>query len=879
MNRFSTFLFLTFPAPAMAANVLVDPTGGGDAISIGAAIGIAASGDTVRVSPGTYYETLDTGGKDLDFVTTDGAKSVTLDGNGAGVLLTVTGGETVSMEGFILRDAVQAVDVDGSALALRNVAISRLTGTAVVVGNGATMNGVGITVSLADAGGVNGGAFHVRHATLTLNTSEVSENNAAHGGGVYGYNADLIFTSVTMRGNGATSGGGGVYLANGSTLTADRVTLEDNKAPLGGGVFAEGGELEWLAGDILNNSATSQGGGLYMTDDAEAILDGDLTGNVAGGSGGGIFVDSGLLTVTSDLSANTADGLGGGGIWLTSGELTLTGSSVTGHSAADGGAVYIDNQASAAIQSCVFSDNVAALDGGAVHARGSLELRDNRFSNNIAGGRGGGVWGTKAISVVDGIFRGNIAASGGGIASADALTLDGTFFELNEAGDGAALFHEGAGTNLVIMDAAIERNLITEGAEETGGAISAIGSAAVRLTGVTLSDHDGAALSLTDTTLEAFDVLWQGNAAGVTGAGLTAGAIERSLFLAGDEGLSLTDSAGVTVTNSQFLGQSVAAVRAAGASELTLTNLEIIGNARGGDAVDGALISLVNVIAIHNAGGSIGADKLSTVAASYSDLWRNGDADPLLDQVGADGNISEDPGFFEYTNDGTYTNDVFYLTVDSLCRDAGDPTILDLDGSASDMGSYGGPGASDLDEDGDGYPVVKGDCDDSDPAVNPGQEEIWYDGVDGDCDGANDYDQDGDGYYDPSSGITDEDDLDCDDTEPTIHAGANDPDGDGIDQNCDGEDGLYVEGDDDRDGDGFNTTEDCNDDDPGVNPVVAEDCYDGRDNDCDGSIDSDDTDCVTDKSGCSAVGSTPGLPPAGAASLLLALGILVRRRR
>ncbi|MCB9744168.1 MAG: hypothetical protein H6740_16340 [Alphaproteobacteria bacterium] len=38
------------------------------------------------------------------------------------------------------------------------------------------------------------------------------------------------------------------------------------------------------------------------------------------------------------------------------------------------------------------------------------------------------------------------------------------------------------------------------------------------------------------------------------------------------------------------------------------------------------------------------------------------------------------------------------------------------------------------------------DCDDTDASVHPGATEVWYDGVDADCDGASDYDADGDGY-------------------------------------------------------------------------------------------------------------------------------------
>ena len=57
-----------------------------------------------------------------------------------------------------------------------------------------------------------------------------------------------------------------------------------------------------------------------------------------------------------------------------------------------------------------------------------------------------------------------------------------------------------------------------------------------------------------------------------------------------------------------------------------------------------------------------------------------------------------------------------------------------------------------------GYSENDEDCNDSDHDVNPLADEIWYDGIDQDCDDLSDYDQDGDGYdSDLFSG------LDCDD--------------------------------------------------------------------------------------------------------------------
>ena len=106
-----------------------------------------------------------------------------------------------------------------------------------------------------------------------------------------------------------------------------------------------------------------------------------------------------------------------------------------------------------------------------------------------------------------------------------------------------------------------------------------------------------------------------------------------------------------------------------------------------------------------------------------------------------------------------------------------------------------------IDADGDGYgdssrPIEQcsksgpgvaangGDCDDGDASINPGADEVWYDGIDGDCAGGSDYDQDSDGYDALVEGGTD-----CADIDPSRHPGATDTVGDGVDSDCGGTDG------------------------------------------------------------------------------------------
>ena len=90
----------------------------------------------------------------------------------------------------------------------------------------------------------------------------------------------------------------------------------------------------------------------------------------------------------------------------------------------------------------------------------------------------------------------------------------------------------------------------------------------------------------------------------------------------------------------------------------------------------------------------------------------------------------------------------------------------------------------------DGYVPDDTDCLDTNEDVNPGESEVYYNGLNDDCDADDDCDQDGDGEDVISEGSC-TGGLDCDDTNKDWNTSATDVPQNGDDEDCDGEDAPY----------------------------------------------------------------------------------------
>ncbi|MEE8391131.1 MAG: S8 family serine peptidase [Anaerolineae bacterium] len=343
-----------------------------------------------------------------------------------------------------------------------------------------------------DGGGIRFAAG-VGSGTLNLTNVDVYANTATWGGGLWvGKDAEVVGTDVEIYNNTATTYGGGVRLYGGRATFSDYSNIRDNSAPLGGGVYgtlqdtyAPSLDLPSSA-DVYDNQAlagSGLGGGVYMQEGSLSLTDcSDLYSNDAI-HGGGAYLITTTLTIDgscSEILYNTATG-NGGGVYAQGSTVNLDDDAELYNNDAgtdgsgSGGGAYLDD-------SNLWSDkasiryNTADDFGGGVYATNTsivdmdlgsytcLGARCSRLYANIASNAyGGGIYANNSTVRLDNIFvEYNTAALGGGIYAYNSpVYAYNNLFARNNAtsgiGDGIRLYAgssmSGSGNTLAYNDA------------------------------------------------------------------------------------------------------------------------------------------------------------------------------------------------------------------------------------------------------------------------------------------------------------------------------------------------------------------------------------------------------------------------------------------
>lgn len=296
--------------------------------------------------------------------------------------------------------------------------------------------------------------------------------------------------------------------------------------------------------------------------------------------------------------------------------------------------------------------------GAGVLAVGDARLQDLRITGNRADGSydgsGGGVY---AMSGRFDLRRLEVWEN-----TADAYDTYG-------GGGGLTL----AKAEATLEDVSIHDNVnVGDGVYSGGGGGLDVWWSTVWLSGVSVVNNEntsgwaeGGGISVDNGALYGRNVLVAGNHAGNgLGAGITV--INGALGL---------ENASV-VANTSDWGEGGGGIHAIGAT-VTLINTDISGNVGQGAIGDGLYV-----------------DEASHASLTYTNLYGNGtlDVGGIVDPVGTDGNISVDPGYVDTSAVDPGDWDL-HLAAGSALLDAGDPALIDADGSRSDIGAWGGSDA------------------------------------------------------------------------------------------------------------------------------------------------------------------------------------------
>ncbi|MCC5787734.1 MAG: right-handed parallel beta-helix repeat-containing protein [Phycisphaerales bacterium] len=364
-----------------------------DAPTIGAAVALAESGDTVLVAPGVYAERVEILGKAIRLVGEGGAAETVIDAGGGGFALRIHGNAEVV--GFTITGAANSPSTnDGTGLAV--------TGGAPVIRDSVVSGNRGL----------EGGGVRVRHASVTLERVTIEANQAPVGGGLHAWASNVTLRDVRIQDHNTPSNGGGLFVVGGS-VTADGLELSRNISGTNGG----GGYIVSADLDISRLNAVENG-------EATVNIDGNVTYNTQ--AGGGLFLSS--VTGRIDRSRFVQNhGFAGGALYISgSSPIEIVNTLVTG-SLCSQGAILVNNS-EPLIVNCTVVDN----NQWGVFARMGLgpTVRNSIFSGNEIGPSSLEICGQGQIDVAWTLINGTaIASLGDGLIFADPM-LDADFAPL-----------------------------------------------------------------------------------------------------------------------------------------------------------------------------------------------------------------------------------------------------------------------------------------------------------------------------------------------------------------------------------------------------------------------------------------------------------------
>ena len=460
---------LSFAAAVQAADRLVPA----QYATIQAAITAAQAGDAVVVSPGTYSESINLGGKAITVRSTTGAANAFLIAPSANTaIVSCISSETSAtvIDGFTILNSNGApgVKITTASPTIRNCIVQNCQ---LATGNGAGLQVSGTNpnpsfsncyfISNRTASG-NGGAASLTSGVSTFancyfQSNEANSDSDCRGGAVHAAGGRMVATSCSFTNNAARGirGPSGDVFSRGGAVCIDGVACAFTDCS-----FAS--NLTWAQKGGCCGTAVSYGGAIAEFTTQSTYIRTGFSANTAdctyspgqyGGvsSGGAMYFASSAdpiidtCTFTNCRALPSGTGTYGGAIYYeggcggTTSNCTFTGcTSIT-----RGGALHMDPGAFPIVRDCTIS-NCTSSEGGGVYVRESatpLFLRTNFVACSAPGGGGIRVQDNSNILIDSCRFTGCTATSDGGAIRSNyaAISVRNCIFQSNTSPSGSVV--------------------------------------------------------------------------------------------------------------------------------------------------------------------------------------------------------------------------------------------------------------------------------------------------------------------------------------------------------------------------------------------------------------------------------------------------------
>ena len=279
-----------------------------------------------------------------------------------------------------------------------------------------------------------GGAIYVEGSdTDILHSKFYNCTSRIDGGAIYinDVGTTVAYSNFTL----GHSGTGGAIFISGENTTISYCNLNNNTASTAGAIKVSGDNTVISNSNLTYNFATSNGGAMDLSGKNASVYyswfdhnGADLNGGAINWNGG--HGDDSIIGTTFTDNHCNGTKMGGGAVYWTAGDGGQIGSGglikdsnfinnrANGH---HGGAIDWFHALDSVIDNCLFLNNTANSDGGALYIGdrngGSLNftISNSQFYNNTAGKHGGAVTNQMtACLITNTVFDGNKARSSGG---------------------------------------------------------------------------------------------------------------------------------------------------------------------------------------------------------------------------------------------------------------------------------------------------------------------------------------------------------------------------------------------------------------------------------------------------------------------------------